>query len=520
MIEARADETAPITLAAVDLGSNSFHMVIARFLTHDLQTFDHLREPVRLAAGLDENGELSEEAQERAIACLERFGQRLRAIPDAHVRAVGTNTLRQARKVRGFAERALRALGTEVEIISGQEEARLIYLGVTQSHATRAARKLVVDIGGGSTEIVAGRGFDVLEAHSLYMGCVGYSRRYFPEGRLDRENFRQAETAAGLELQSIGRSLREIGWETAIGASGTINAIGEILRQNEWAEQNVTLVGMKKLRKALVRFGSSDKVELRGLTSSRLPVLPGGLAILMAVFKALEIDEMRSSSGALREGVLYDLAGRMRHEDVRDRTIRRFLDQYDADRAQAARVERTALNLLAQLRQNWKIDTEEGERLLEWASHLHEIGIAVSHAGFQKHGAYLVRHSDMPGFAEEEQKRIAALIRIHRRKLTRATLAEYVDDSRTELLLRLGVLLRISVLLNRSRTTSATPDIEVSSDWTQIRLRFPAGWMVDHPLTVADIERETDFLAAVQIHLEIEEERRGDAIEADRAAAS
>jgi len=492
----------PETLAAVDLGSNSFHMIIARYRGHDLQIFDRLREPVRLAAGLDDDRMLSEEAQARALECLERFGQRLRGIDDPKVRAVATNTMRRARNARDFAEKAYRALGTEIEVISGAEEARLIYLGVAQSHSSGIDRRLVVDIGGGSTEIIIGKGFDVLEAHSLYMGCVGMSQRFFREGRLDRDHFRQAETAAGLELQSLERPMRDLGWEHAIGASGTVNAIGEVMRQNGFTDRSIDLAGMKKLRKALVRFGTLDRVRLRGLQPARLPVLPGGLAILIAIFRRLEIERMDATSGALREGVLYDLVGRIRHEDIRDRTIRRFTEQYHADRGQAARVERTALNLLAQARPDWPIDHDEAARLLGWSSLLHETGLAVAYAGYHRHGAYLIEHSVMPGFSSLDQKQIADLVHGHRRKLTGDLFAEH-SGPRRELLLRLCVLLRIAVLLHRGRGPAVVPRLSVHENWARVELTFPSGWFEEHPLTRADLEQEQAYLQDVGIRLDL-----------------
>lgn len=493
------------TLAAIDLGSNSFHMIIARVLEHDIQILDRLREPVRLAAGLDDKRRLSQESQDRAIECLERFGQRLRSVPDAQVRAVATNTLRRARNARDFAERARAALGTEIEVVSGLEEARLIYLGVTQSHATGAAQQLVVDIGGGSTEVILGKGFDVLEAHSLYLGCVGLSAEYFDNGtKIDRDRFRKAETAAGLELQPISRPMRTLGWEAAVGASGTAHAIANALRENGWEESGITLAGMKKLRKALVRAGSVDGAGVRGIQPAREPVLCGGLAILITIFKHLGVEKMSTAAGALREGVLYDFVGRLRHEDIRDRTIRRFTDQYHADRSHAERVERTALNLLAQLRPTWKIDMAEAERLLRWATRLHEIGLEVSHTGFHKHGAYLIQHSTMPGFAADDQQKIAALVRGHRRKVVPSIFAAFPKPLDTRLL-RLCVLLRLAVLLHRSRSTADIPDIAVDEEWTHVDLYFPAEWTKKHPLTVADLEREAGYLESAAIKLHVHE---------------
>ncbi|HMB70515.1 MAG TPA: exopolyphosphatase, partial [bacterium] len=382
----------PMTVAAVDLGSNSFHMVIARYLEHDLHMMDRLREPVRLAEGLQPDESIAAEVAERAIACLERFGQRLRGLPHTQVRAVGTNTMRQAQNARDFGARARKALGHPIEVISGQEEARLVYLGISHTHPMEGTRRLAVDIGGGSTEVIVGEGFEALRSHSLFMGCVRFSREFFPGGAITRDGFRKAENAAGLELQTVREPLRAMGWDSAVGSSGTINAVSELLSQNGLGGPEITLPRMKKLRKTLVAAGHVDRLSLAGLKPDRAPVLAGGLAILIGVFKNLEVAVMSPSSGALREGVLYDLVGRMEHQDVRDRTIRRLVDQYHVDLAHAGRVEATALGTLAQLEPAWaKDDAWAGEpgaarRLLTWASLLHEIGLTVSYTGYHKHG--------------------------------------------------------------------------------------------------------------------------------------
>jgi exopolyphosphatase/guanosine-5'-triphosphate,3'-diphosphate pyrophosphatase len=494
----------PISLASVDLGSNSFHMVIARTIDHELRILDRIRDPVRLAAGLDAEGRLTEEAQRRALACLERFGERLREIPTSHVRVVGTNTLRRARNAREFQGRAEEALGHAVEVISGKEEARLVYLGVAHSVPGDSHHRLVVDIGGGSTEVIVGEGFEVIDAHSFYVGCVTMSRRHFPEGRVTRDRFREAETAAALELRTIERRIRALGWQACIGASGTIAAIAEILRQAGWSSGGITLAGLKKLRRVAVRAGDVDGMPaaMRGLKPERASVLPGGLAILIALFKSLEIEAMRESTGALREGVLYDLIGRIRHEDVRDRTIRRFVDRYRPDVAQAARVERTALRLLQSVIEAMGGDREGAERFLVWASRLHEVGLAVSYAGFHKHGAYLVAHSEMPGFAADDQALLAALIRGHRRRLSRSLFGD-LSAKRSEFALRLCVLLRLAVLLNRSRVAETIPRMAVDEDWSRITLTFPCGWLAAHPLTAADLGDEASYLRAIGCRLEV-----------------
>jgi len=492
------------TAAAVDLGSNSFHMIIARSLEHDLHVLDRMRDPVRLADGLDRDGKIADDAQERALASLQRFGERIREIPRAYVRAVGTNTLRRARNAREFRAKAQKALGHPIEVISGQEEARLIYLGVAHSHSYDATHRLVVDIGGGSTEVIIGEGFEILRSHSMYMGCVNYTREYFAEGALTREHFRAAETAAGLELRSIETQLRGVGWQVAVGASGTINAISDLLRASESSTGEITLPGMKKLRKACIAAERMSKLELPGLKPDRAAVFPGGLAILIAVFNRLGIESMVPSPGALREGLLYEIVGRMRHEDVRDRTIRRLVDQYDVDLAQAARVERTALQLLRHLREAWSLDLDASTKLLTWASRLHEIGLAVSYTGYHKHGAYLATYSDMPGFSRDDQQMLAALIALHRRKIAKETFAEMTPPA-AETALRLGVILRLSVLLNRSRIPETTPQATPSNSGRTIELLFPHDWLASRALTLADLEQEKAILKSAGFDLGIRE---------------
>jgi exopolyphosphatase/guanosine-5'-triphosphate,3'-diphosphate pyrophosphatase len=496
----------PLTVAAVDLGSNSFHMVIARYLEHDLLMMDRLREPVRLAEGLLPDESIAAEVAERAIACLERFGQRLRGIPRSQVRAVGTNTLRQAQNARDFAARARKALGHPIEIISGQEEARLVYLGVSHTNPPQGTRRLAVDIGGGSTEVIVGEGFEALRSHSLFMGCVRFSREFFPGGAITRDGFRLAETAAGLELQTVREPLRAMGWDSAVGSSGTINAVSDLLKLNGLGGPEISLPQLKKLRKLVVAAGHVDRLTLEGMKPDRAPVLAGGLAILIGVFKSLGVETMSPSSGALREGVLYDLVGRMEHHDVRDRTIRRLVDQYHVDLAQAGRVEATALGTLAQLEPGWAGDEawtgEPGaaRRLLVWASLLHEIGLTVSYTGYHKHGAYLVTHMDLPGFSADEQQVLSAMIRCHRRRFVRAVF-DALPPERAEIARRLCVLLRLAVLLNRSRTAATPPVPEIAWTGAAIRLKFPDPWLDEHPLTRADLEQEAAALAPAGLTL-------------------
>lgn len=513
----RADPSTPVTaagdhVAAVDLGSNSFHLMIARQGDHDVQILDRSREPVRLAEGLDPDGEIAPEVADRAIACLERFGERLEGIPAHRVRAVGTNTLRIAKRSPAFRDAARRALGHTIEVISGVEEARLIYLGVAHTIPARHERRLVVDIGGGSTELIRGYGFDVEIGTSQFMGCVHYTRRFFEGGRIDRESFRAAQTQASLEVRTVEQTLREEAWNRCIGASGTALAISEILRQSGWTKGEITHPAMKRLRKAMVAAGHVDALELPGLKSDRAPVLPGGLAILLAIFKRLHIERMETSNGALREGLLYDLLGRIRHEDVRDRTIRRFVEQYRVDRAQSTRVRATLHHLLEQATPPEQLDPESAARILGWAASLHEIGLAVAHTGYHKHGAYLLSESEMPGFSRDDQQLLAAIVRGHRRKL-RSEYFDAIGPSEREAAVFLCLVLRLAVLLNRSRRPGPKPHLSSDPDTRRMTLRFVDGWLGEHPLSIADLEAERDTWKALGWRLDFGPSmgRQGDA---------
>ena len=493
------------TMAAVDLGSNSFHMIIARVVEGGLHTLDRMREMVRLGGGLDEEGNLDSASRVRAIACLERFGQRLRGMPAGSVRAVGTNTLRQARNSNAFLRQAREALGHPIEVIAGREEARLIYLGVSHSLPDMPGNRLVIDIGGGSTEFIIGEGFEPKHRESLVMGCVSYSLRFFPQGILTLAAMRAAETAAAQELQIIRPRYRGIGWQTTVGSSGTINAIQDILYANHWSSDGITLQGLQTLRHTLLAAGNLSALNLAGLQPERIPVLPGGVAILTAAFESLGIERLAVSDGALREGLLYDLLGRLLDEDVRDRTIRALIRRYHVDLSQARRVERTALALLAQGGEGtgYVLPIDEHRHTLSWAALLHELGLTIAHSGYHRHGAYVVDNSDMPGFSRPEQQFLGALIRAHRRRLP-IELFEALPDGRFEAAWRLCVLLRLAVLLHHSRSHDSTlPEVSIhfKPDKRSLRLSFPEDWMDCNPLTRADLEGEVAYLKAAGIKL-------------------
>lgn len=490
----------PTMVAAVDLGSNSFHMVVARVSGEQLRFVDRLRERVALAEGLDATRELTPEARERALACLVRFGQRLRDFPQGTVRAVGTNTLRQVRDGEELLSRASESLGHPIEVISGREEARLIYLGVAHDVAWQSGHRLVVDIGGGSTEVIIGERYEPVVADSLYMGCVTFSRRFFPDGAITRDAMRQAEISARLELQPIERRYRDLGWRRCLGASGTITAIDEILRATGWSQQGITQQGLRKLRKAVLAAGHTSRLSLPGMPPDRAQVLVGGLAVLTAIFDSLGIDEMTAAHAALREGLLHDLLGRLRHEDVRDATVQRLVTHYEVHVEQAARVQATAVALLDQVAADWGLEGDETRHFLGWAAQLHEIGLSIAWSGYHKHGSYLLEHADMPGFSREDQALLATLVLSHRRKLQRDRLSA-LPPRLARPALRMSVLLRLAVLLNRARTSRPLPPLVAQARRDRLDVAFPPDWLDEHPMTRADLAVESALVAAAGIEL-------------------
>ena len=475
-------------------------MVVARLEADGrVHVLDRLRDPVRLAAGLNEKRELTPKAEERALAALERFAQRLRGLPHNAVRAVGTNTLRQAKNGSDFLERAEAALGHPIEIISGHEEARLIYLGVAHTLADDVGRHLVVDIGGGSTELIIGQRFETLALDSLFMGCVSLTTRFFASGVLSRETFRRAELAAAIELSTLREQYRNIGWQRATASSGTALAIEEVLRANRWADA-ITLEGLKRIKQELISQGNIGKIALRGLEPDRAPVFAGGVAIMKAVIESLHIDKLQTSTGALREGLVYELLGRTDHEDVQERTTRTFAERYKVDAAQAARVTQTALSLFAQVQSSVEVDAEFGRTYLSWAGLLHEVGLSIAHSGYHKHSAYLLEHAEMPGFSRDEQLVLSTIVRCHRRRLSREPFARLLKEHRKSTF-QLALILRLAARLHRSRSAEQLPELALRATKNELTLGFPNGFLDEHPLTRADLEEETELLKAVSVTL-------------------
>jgi exopolyphosphatase/guanosine-5'-triphosphate,3'-diphosphate pyrophosphatase len=487
------------TLAAIDLGSNSFHMVVARVVDGQLVILDRIKEMVQLGAGLDDARHLSPDAQQRALACLERFGQRVRALPGESVRVVGTNTLRLAKDTGQFLDRAEEALGHPIEIISGIEEARLIYLGVAHALGADGGKRLVVDIGGGSTELVIGERFATLDLESLYMGCVTMMKRHFPDGKITAKRFRRAEVTALQELERVEKRFRRIGWKAAVGASGTIRAVAAAAESAGGENAAITRESLKKLRAAIIDAETVDRLNISGLSRARAAVFPGGVAVLSGVFESLEIERMDVSHSALREGLLNDLLGRFLHRDVRTATVDALMERYHVDREQAKRVEDTVLKLLPQVEEAWNLPEPRSSELAVWAARLHEIGLDIAHSHYHKHGAYVLENSDLPGFSWQEQRLLAVLVRAHRRKFPSGVFKSL--PAKVRVVEHLAVLLRLAVLLNRSRFEVPQPTLVAGR--RRLELKFPQGWLESHPLTQADLQEEAEFLRAADFDLRL-----------------
>jgi len=483
------------TFAAVDLGSNSFHLLVARMDGGTLQVIDRHKEMVRLGEGLTNDKHLREDVAERALACLERMGQRLKDMPPERVRAVGTNTLRQVRPEARFLPRAERALGHAIEVIAGREEARLIYLGVVHGLAIGDEKRLVIDIGGGSTEVIVGQGFTPTLRESLHMGCVSMSQRFFGNDKITAKQMDKAELYGAMEVRPVRELFRQSGWATATGSSGTIKSIAAVVTGEGWSEDGITAESLDRLREAILDAGKVSALGFKGLSDERRPVFAGGVAVLRSLFTSLAIQHMRASDQALREGLLYEMVGRLEHEDVRERTVATLTRRFDTDQAHAARVKETALHLLAQVRKSWQLTHPDYAPMLGWAAELHEIGLAVAHSQYQKHGAYVIGNADLSGFTRQEQQVLAALVLGHRRKFPVDAFLELPSGMRC-CARRICVLLRLAVLMHRGRSPDTTPEPTLSTDEDTVTLRFPDDWLDQHPLTRLELEEEATRLVA------------------------
>lgn len=496
-------------LASVDLGSNSFRLVIGRVVREagavQVYPVERLKETVRLAAGLDGDLVLDEAAIQRAVTVLQRFGERLRSFQPDRVRAVATNTFRVAVNVNELRKRAEAALGFPIEVIAGREEARLVYAGVAHSLPFSTDRRLVVDIGGGSTEFIIGSAFAPEQLESLHMGCVSYSRQYFPDGMITAERMKRAELAARRELETIAKRYRKTGWAHAYGSSGTAKALAAIIPATGLSSGGMTRDGLARLKDRLIRAGSVATAELLDIKADRADVLPGGLAIMRAIFDELDIETMQAADGALRVGVLYDLLGRDAAQDARHATVAQFMVRHESDTEQAHRVRDTALALYNGLHPSDRDQlSDHGEairqlgQLLAWAASFHELGLSIAHSGYQRHTAYILEHADMPGFSKSEQKILATLCLGHRGKLGSAVM-ELPEDIHWHALF----CLRLAAVLHRRREAMAELPFKLQVRGRTFRMKVSGAWLAEHPLTDFSLRTEQNEWRKMGFELEI-----------------
>ena len=500
-------------IAALDLGSNSFRLEIGRVEGAQVYVQDSLRSNVRLAAGLGTDKRLDEAAQLRGLEALSRFAQRIAGFPATRVRAVATNTLRVARNAGEFIARAQTLLGFPIEVIAGREEARLIFNGVAHSVPANQERRLVVDIGGGSTEFSVGTGFEPALMESLYVGAINSTLLHFPDGFIDDFTLKQAELAARREIEVIAAGVRESGWTVAIASSGTARTIARLLAEHNGGDGTIGIAGMRWLRRKIVAAGNIDRIAFAGLKFERAINLPGGFAILAAVFAELGIARMQVSDNSLRLGVLYDLLTRLivpdASHDKREDTVAQFQARYRTDRVQSARVAALALKFSTGLLPGQLGDLAETARFIEWAARLHEVGLSIAHNGYHKHSAYIVANADMPGFSRDEQKKLAFLILGHTGKLPKLA---RTDMPKTWWLA--VACLRLAALVHRSRQAESQPELELRVADRHLALAVDEAWLEASPLTAYSLAQE------MRAWQEIGEERPFDFTITARAAAT
>lgn len=483
----------PQEFAAIDLGSNSFHMVIARVVDGALQVLSRLKQRVHLADAFDENFVLGEQGIERGLNVLSLFAERLQGFNPDNVTIVGTHALRVAVNAEEFLQRAARVIPYPIEIISGNEEARLIFMGVEHTQPEKG-RKLVVDIGGGSTELVIGENFAPHLVESRRMGCVSFNRRYFPGGSISADNIRRARLAAVQKLEPLTWQYRFYGWQVAVGTSGTIKTTCEILTELGFKKHIITRDGLNTLWKKISQSDTISDLKLPGLTDDRKNFFVPGLAILQGVFDSLQIEELHYSDGALREGVLYEMEGRFRHQDIRKRTAESLANHYVIDNDQAHQVLQTTEQLYQQWQQqNPKQVNPQLHALLQWAALLHETGLTINHSGMQRHSAYILQHSNMPGFSQQQQSLLATLVRYHRKSLKVDEWPRLTTFKKKQYLPMI-LLLRLAVLLNNQRQATTRPEslqlITEDCHWT---LTFPTNYFSQNALVQLDLEREQNY---------------------------
>ena len=497
MIDSGSDDK---LLAAIDLGSNSFHLMVAKAEFGELRPVHALAEKVQLGE-TDDSGLLTDSAIARGLACLERFKQLIDSTSPDKLRIVGTNALRRAKNRQAFIDPAEQIIDAPIDVIYGREEARLIYLGVAHTLSDDANTRLVIDIGGGSTEFILGERFEPKKLESLQMGCVSYGRHYLPEGLIHRDGFEAAYHRARIEVSHIRRSYNSNLWQEAVGSSGTLRAIEALIIAAGWRDSGIDRDSLEKLKEALLTFKHTNDINLDGLSDTRKSVVISGLAITLGIFDGLQIQKMRTSTGALREGVIYDLIGRFSHEDVRTRSVSAMQQRYSADQTIADLVCRRVGLLASAISNEWHLSKSEVD-LLTWAAALHEVGVAVSQKNYSQHSAYLVLNSDLPGFAQQDQEIMATLISGLRGKL-RLDALDAIPDRKRQSVARMMVLLRLAVILKHVEEVESIPNLAVCAKKETLTLTYPEDWGEAHPLTIWEILQSESSFTRLGISLKL-----------------
>ncbi|QJY35417.1 exopolyphosphatase [Vibrio europaeus] len=484
-------------VAAIDLGSNSFHMVVAKVIDQDLQLVSRHKQRVRLAAGLDAQKNLDNASIERGLECLAIFAERLQGFDQQNVRIAATHTLRQANNAHIFLQRAQEVLPFPIEIIPGIEEARLIYLGVAHTQP-ESDSKLVVDIGGGSTEMIIGSGFEPQLINSKQMGCVSYTKRYFANGKLSKKNFAKAILAAEQKMESLAYRYNKKGWDIAFGSSGTIKAIREVLVGLGYEDGLINAKRLDKVIDTLCEWETIDEIELSGLTPERKPVFAAGVAILSAIVKSLKVTEIHFSEGALREGLLFEMEDSFKRSDIRMRTTENLASKHLVDLEHAAKIKGQATEFLQQVHKDLGIKkSSELFDLLEWSALLHEVGLSISLQAFHRHSAYILRNTYMPGFNREQQRVLAMLVRFQRKALKLHEMEEFTLFKKKHIVGLIRIL-RLAILLNGQRNDQPLPELKLSIDGDKWSLTSQdENWLDANKLLDADLTSEQEhWLAA------------------------
>ena len=491
--------TSPL-YAVIDLGSNSFHMLITRLVADSVQTVDKIKRKVRLASGLNEHNELSNEAMLRGLECLNFFAERLQDIPAENIRVVATATLRIATNAQDFLIKAEKVLGHKVTLLSGTQEAETIYLGVAHTSSSED-RRLVIDIGGASTELIAGNAFEALQVNSINMGCVTFNDNFFSDDTLTTNHFTKAKNSAKTLLEPLVNDYTSIGWQSVLSGSGTIQALAEILRANH-QPAIIHIDFLYVLEKKLIECKTIPEVCIPGLTHERQPVFASGLAILIAIFESFSLSELQLSSGALREGLLYEMLPNMRQMTIRQRTVNSIAERFYVDKSHASRVSNQAQVIFDSFSQHWPLDKNNTFKLLLTSCALHEVGLLLEFKHHQEHGAYIIKNADLAGFDHVDKQLVAALIQLQKSNidvniLQNQSATSYKNSG------YLLVIFRLALIMCQRRTDDVLPEISSEISNNNITLFLPSDWLKAHPLILDELTQENIYLEALNLTLSV-----------------